>query len=193
MKNKIKNVNVAELIETYRRVLYYFFGFPDDSIGLNDLSESVSMSKTSTRLAVNHLTKEGFLKIEEIGKSLRISVTDRADPYFIIKKIPYNLQLVYESGILGAVYDKVPNAKAIILFGSYRWGTDSKISDIDIAVEITGEEEMKIDKIGVIQELGFRKNVQVNLHIFSRKKIDKRLFSNIANGIILEGFLEVSL
>ena len=39
--------------------------------------------------------------------------------------------------------------------------------------------------------IGYRKNVPVNVHVFSRNKIDLNLFANIANGIILEGFLEV--
>ena len=42
-----------------------------------------------------------------------------------------------------------------------------------------------------LEKLGFRTNVKVNLHIFSRNKIDLNLFANIANGIILSGFLEV--
>ena len=42
-----------------------------------------------------------------------------------------------------------------------------------------------------LEKLGFRKNVKVNIHIFSRNKIDLNLFTNIANGIVLDGLLEV--
>ena len=108
-----------------------------------------------------------------------------------MKKIPYNLQLLYESGIIGAVYNKIPNARAILLFGSYRWGTDNEKSDIDIAVEVLGNEEMRIEALGLIGQFGFRKKVKVNIHIFSRKRIDINLFTNIANGILLDGLLEV--
>ena len=42
-----------------------------------------------------------------------------------------------------------------------------------------------------MQALGYRKNIKVNLHVFSRKHIDLNVFANIANGIVLNGFLEV--
>jgi predicted nucleotidyltransferase len=187
---KLKKVNILELTEIYRRVLYYFFSFPQASMGLNDLSESVGASKTSVKSAIMRLAEEGFLKIEEVGNAWRISA-DPKDPFIITRKIPYNLQLVYESGIVGAVYNKIPNARAIILFGSYRWGTDNENSDLDIAVEVLDNKDMHIEPLGVIEQLGFRKNVKVNLHIFSRNKIDLNLFTNIANGILLDGILEV--
>ena len=191
---KLKNVNLTEIAEIYRRILYYFFSFPDVAIGLNDLSESISTSKTSAKIAVIDLIKEGFLKKEEIGKTWRITA-EQKHPFMITRKIPFNLQLIYESGIIEAVYAKAQakaqNAHSIILFGSYRYGTDNENSDIDIAVEVLDNKEMKIENLGIIEQLGFRKNVKVNLHIFSRNKIDLNLFTNISNGIILDGILEV--
>ncbi|MBI2151130.1 nucleotidyltransferase domain-containing protein, partial [Candidatus Woesearchaeota archaeon] len=153
---------------------------------------SIGSSKTSTKLTVNNLVKQGFIKKEVIGKTWILSV-DSSNKLMITKKIPHNLQLVYESGIIDAVYDKVPNAQVIILFGSYRWGTDNEKSDIDIAVEILNNENLKIETLGIIEQIGFRKKVTVNLHIFSRKKINLNLFTNIANGIVLDGLLEVHL
>lgn len=190
MKKKLKNVNLLEISETYRKVIYYFFSFPDHPIGLNDLSEQIGASKTSTKSAVTILVEEGFLKKEEVGNAWRISA-DPKNPFFIIKKIPYNLQLIYESGIIAAVYSKLPNARAIILFGSYRWGVDNEKSDIDIAVEVLDNEDMRIETLGLIEQFGSRRKVKVNIHIFSRNKIDLNLFTNIANGILLDGLLEV--
>lgn len=190
MKKKLKNVNLLEISQTYRKVIYYFFSFPDHPIGLNDLSEQIGASKTSTKSAVTILIEEGFLKKEEVGNAWRISA-DPKNPFFIIKKIPYNLQLIYESGIIAAVYSKLPNARAIILFGSYRWGVDNEKSDIDIAVEVLDNEDMRIETLGLIEQFGSRRKVKVNIHIFSRNKIDLNLFTNIANGILLDGLLEV--
>jgi hypothetical protein len=87
----------------------------------------------------------------------------------------------------------VPSAKAIILFGSYRKGDDTEQSDIDIAAEISGNELPKIIELGFLQNHGYRKDVRINLYIFSRNHVDINLFSNIANGIVLTGFLEVRL
>ena len=77
------------------------------------------------------------------------------------------------------------------IFGSYARNEQNEKSDIDIAVGVLGDEELRIRQLGIIPKLGYRNNVTVNLHIFSRNKIDLNLFVNIANGIILEGFLEV--
>ncbi len=176
--------------EAFKRVLSYCFSFPEQSIGLNSLSKKISSSKTSTKIAVLKLIKEGFLKKEEIGKAWWISVNQKHS-FITTRKIPYNLGLIYENGIVNEVYKKISNARAIILFGSYRWGTDNEKSDIDIAVEVLGNSGLRIETLRVIKEIGFRKNVKVNLHIFSRSKIDINLFNNIANGIVLDGLLEV--
>jgi len=190
MVTKLQNVPLLEVPESYRKVLSYFFSFPSRPLGLSSLSQQINSSKTSVKLAVNTLIKQGFLQKEEIGKAWRLSANPKSQ-LMITKKIPYNLQLVYESGLVNAVYQKIPNARAIILFGSYRWGTDNEKSDLDLAVEILDNKELKIEPLGVIGQFGLRKNVTVNLHLFSRNKIDLNLFTNIANGIVLDGLLEV--
>ena len=70
-------------------------------------------------------------------------------------------------------------------------GHRQRESDIDIAVEVLDNKDMRIEELGTIGRLSFRKNVKVNLHIFSRNKVDLNLFTNIANGILLDGLLEV--
>ena len=186
----IKRAGLLELSETCRRVLYYFFDRPDDATGLNSLAKIIKASKTSVREAVLLLERHGYIKKEAIGNAWRVYAWDTAGFYFTIQKIPYNLQLVYNSQILNNIYNKLPGAKAIILFGSYRYGTNNKNSDVDIAVEIAGNKDLQITELGAF-DLGFRKNVKVNLHIFSRNNIDLNLFTNIANGIVLGGLLEV--
>lgn len=179
-----------EPTEIYNKVLHYFFSFPQQPISLNELSIKIGSSKTAVKNVVMKLKKEGFLKIEAVGNAWRISAEPK-DPLMVTKKIPFNLELIYGSGIIAKVYNKVPQASAIILFGSYRWGTDDEKSDIDIGVEVLGNHAMKIEKLCVLEKIGYRKNVEVNMHIFSRSKIDLNLFTNIANGIILDGLLEV--
>ena len=184
------NAFLQKTSQSYRDVLHYFFSFPEQATSLNDLTRNVKRSKTSTKGAVIHLIKEGFLKKELIGNAWRISADTKND-FMITRKIPSNLGLLYEAGIVGKVYKKIPEARAIILFGSYRWGTDNEKSDIDIAVEVLGNQPLAIEKLCVFDTLGVIKNVIVNLHSFSRNKIDLNVFTNIANGIVLDGLLEV--
>ncbi len=189
-KTLLKNVNVDALERTLDKCLIWFYAHPRTKIGLTDLASNVNSSKTAAKQVVEFLIQIKFLNRDIIGKAWLLSANQKHS-YFITKKIPFNLNIIYESGILDEIYKKIPSTRAIILFGSYRWGTDVEESDIDIAVEVIDNHDLQIIQIGIIEQLGYRENVPVNMHIFSRNKIDLNLFANIANGIVLDGFLEV--
>lgn len=191
-KGILKNVTVDQLERTLDKCLVWFYAYPNSKIGLTELSSIINSSKTATKQVIEHLIAVQFINREIIGKAWLLS-SNTQHSYFITKKIPYNLSIIYESGIIDAIYKIVNSPRAIILFGSYRWGTDIDNSDIDIAVEVIDNKELEILKLGIIEQLGYRKNVSVNLHIFSRNKIDSNLFANIVNGIVLDGFLEARI
>ena len=194
MVKKLNKVNLIELNEKYQKVLYWFFSFPRRRFSLTNISKELKISKTNANIIINKLNKENLIKIEKIGKSWVIYLNNDYS-YLYKTKIGYNLMMIqkmlYDSEIIEEIHKIEPNYLSLILFGSYRKGDDNEESDIDIAVESGSGKELKVYELGVIPSFGFRKNVPVNLHIFSRNKIDINLFSNIANGIILEGFLEV--
>ncbi len=187
---QLRNVDLREDIEAYEKIINWFFSFPNIEMSLNDLSEELKISKTTANRIVMQLIGEDFLKKEVLGRIWRISCNQN-HPYFRTHRIGYNLNMVYDSGVLQEIYTQIPSPRVIVLFGSYRKGDDTEKSDIDIAVEVIGDEDVQIKELGKISKLGYRKNVTVNIHIFSRNKIDLNLFSNIANGIVLDGFLEV--
>ncbi len=190
MGKNLKEVSLKDLNEAYNKVINWFFSFPDKEMGLNDISEALKISKTNANRIVNQLVKEGFLNLQQIGRIWRISC-NKNHVYNYSRKIGYNLMMVYEAGIIEDIEKTIPHPRAIILFGSYRKGDDNEFSDIDIAVEVLDNQDLRIIRSGIFPQFGFRKNVTVNLHIFSRNKIDLNLFANIANGILLKGFLEV--
>lgn len=192
MAKKLKKIGLIGLNEAYNKVLFWFFSFPNKEMSLNDLSEELEIAKTTANRVVNRLVEEGFLKKEVLGRIWRISC-NRNHIYNYSRKVGYNLMMIYELGIISEIHEHelVQNPRAIVLFGSYRKGDDNEKSDIDIAVEVLDGKGLRIALLGIIQKFGFRKDVKVNLHIFSRNKIDLNLFSNIANGIVLDGFLEV--
>lgn len=189
MVKQIKKSSILEDADAFDKILHWFFSYPLSPVSLSDLSKQLDISKTTANRIVTQLVNENFLIKEVLGRIWRLSANQK-HPYFITRKIGYNLVLIYGSGIIDAIHERVSNARAIVLFGSYRKGDDTEKSDIDIAVEVLTDEEPQIIELGVI-ELGYRKNVPINLHVFSRNKVDLNLFANIANGIVLEGFLEV--
>ena len=188
-KTKIESQEL-ELNEAYRKCLSWFFSYPTKEMSLSGLALNLGISKTSTKRVVLKLVKEKFLIKEELGKIWRISCNQ--DHYYNkTLKVTSNLERIYLSNIIKKVNEIVPNSRSIILFGSYRKGDDNENSDIDIAVEVLDNEDLKIVQAGIISKFGYRKNVLVNLHIFSKNKIDLNLFANVSNGIVLQGFLEV--
>ena len=186
---KLKKVNLLEWNHAYLGVLYWFFAYPTKEFSLNDLTKLVGISKTTANQVVSTLSKEGFLKVESLGKVWRISC-NQENIFNYTRKVSYNLSLIYESGLIDEILTNIPNPRSIILFGSYRKGDDIETSDLDIAVETLDNENSKIIPFGEISQFGFRKNVSVNILKFSRNKIDLNLFSNLANGIVLYGYLE---
>ncbi len=188
-KHQRKAIDPVEEAQNFMRVLYWFFAYPDDPIGLNDLSKAVEIAKTTAKMMVKQLKNVGFLDVELIGKIWRIRCI-KEHTYNTTIKIPFNLDLVYASGIVQEIRQQFPGARSIILFGSYRNGDDTDKSDLDIGIEVIDDKELEIVEFPKIP-LGFRKSVPVKLHIFTRNKIDLNLFANIANGIVLDGFLEV--
>ena len=189
-KTTIKKTKILDLNEAYNKTLLWFFSYPNREISLSDLSENLEVSKTTANRVVNKLIDEGFLKLEVLGKIWRISV-NKDHIFNYSKKIGFNLQMLYESNIIEEIHKIIPNPKSLVLFGSYRKGDDTEESDIDLAVEITDNRELQILETKFKPYMGYRGEVPLKLHIFSRNKIDLNLFSNIANGIVIEGFLEV--
>lgn len=190
MVKRLDGVDMRELSEAYQKVLAWFFAFPQKEMSLNDLVEELSISKTTANRVVEALIEEGFLKRSILGRTWRLTC-DQRHVYNLSRKVPGNLQMIYESGVVAEIKRQLPSARAVVLFGSYRKGDDTEQSDIDIAVEVLDDDESRIIRFGVLQRLGYRTEVPVNLHVFSRNRVDLNLFANIANGIVLEGFLEV--
>ncbi len=178
-----------ETLTPYQKVLYWFFDYPYLPVSLSELSGKLHISKSTAYRIVSDLVDEGFLVMERVGRTWRITC-NISHPYNTTRKVPYHLQLILESSIIDRISDRFPGCTAIVLFGSYRKGDDIQSSDLDFAVEVPeyrGVKSLNFTRI----DLGFRKSVPVNLLVFSRDKIDLNLFANIANGIVLRGFLEV--
>lgn len=190
LKSKLQDLN-----EAYQKALLWFFSYPTEEISLTDMANNLDISKTTANKIVTALENEGFLVKKVFGKVWRISCNQQ-HIYNFSRKIAYNLTIIYESALIQAINDFIQaefkqNSRAIILFGSYRKGDDTEKSDIDIAVEILGNQSLSIREFRIFPKFEYRENVKINLLVFTRNNIDLNIFANIANGIVLEGFLEV--
>ena len=155
------------------KIIEVLFKYPEKEFSLSDLAKEA-----------------GLITIEKLSKIWRIK-SNQTNWLFIRSKIVYNLGFVYKSGLVEFLIEHFKNPKAILLFGSFRKGEDLTNSDIDIAIE--SNEIKDYQTMGLRELTEFEKIIgrKIQIHLFNREGIDDNLFNNIANGILLWGFLEV--
>ncbi|MDP3026314.1 MAG: nucleotidyltransferase domain-containing protein [Nanoarchaeota archaeon] len=179
-------------IETAKqRVMEFIFKYPDKEFSLSELAKQACVKKSNIGAILKELYDAGFIEITKLANLWRIKANQRSWTY-IRSKIVYNLNFVYQSGLVEFLIEHFKNPKSIILFGGFRKGEDISSSDIDIAVESEDKEyrSMGLRELVELEEAIGRK---IQIHLFNQKTIDKHVFSNIINGIVLWGFLELKL
>ncbi|MBI2129939.1 nucleotidyltransferase domain-containing protein [Candidatus Woesearchaeota archaeon] len=173
-----------------RKISEVLFRFPEKEFSLNDLAREASVAKANIGNILGSFQEAGLITIEKLTKIWRIKA-NQANLFYRRNKIVYNLAAAYNSGIVEFLVDYFKNPKALVLFGSFRKGEDLSNSDIDIAVESDEAKDYKIMELRELSEFEKIFGRKIQIHLFSRKNIDINVFNNIANGIVLWGFLEV--
>jgi predicted nucleotidyltransferase len=166
-----------------------FYMNPEREFSLSDLAKEARVSKPHVAPILDKLLRAGFLQITKLSNIWRIRA-DRQSLFFIRNKILFNLNFVYQSGIVEYLNEKYQNPKAILLFGSIRTGEDISSSDIDLAIELDSG-EYKTERLTELKNFETQIGRKIQIHLFSREDIDINVFNSIANGILLSGFLEV--
>jgi len=170
-----------------RRIAKVLFKQPEKEFSLSELAREAKVAKANIGNILRELEDGKVIIIEKLSKIWRIRANQTSTPYLRKKKV-YNLEFIYNSEIIDFLADYFKNPKAIILFGSFRSGEDISTSDIDIAVE---SEESKILRIKELKKFESIINRTIQIHLFDRNSVDANVFNNIANGIVLWGFLAV--
>ena len=174
-----------------QKILEVLFRWPEKEFSLTDLAKEARVAKVHAARIVNKLCKLYVIKVEKLSKIWRISAN--RDLFFIRKKMLNNLNLLFfGTDIVEFLNEHFKNPKAIVLFGSFRTGEDISTSDIDIAIE-TDTKEYNIIRLNELADMEKFLGRKIQLHLFDRKIIDVHVFNNIANGIVLSGFLEVGI
>jgi predicted nucleotidyltransferase len=179
--------------ETARnKVLEVLFKFSEKEFSLSELAKEAGVAKANIGKILEDLYNKQFIEIVKLTKIWRIKA-NRSNWYFIRSKIIYNLNFIYQSGLVEFLNEHFKNPKAIVLFGSFRRGEDISNSDIDIAIESEDVKEYETIKLNSLEEFEKIIGRSIQIHVFNRKNADLNVFNNIVNGIVLLGFLEVKL
>lgn len=172
------------------KVIEVLFKYPEKEFSLSDLAREAGVAKANIGNILEEFQEAGLISIEKLSKIWRIRA-NQTNWFYIRSKIVYNLNSLYRSGLVEFLVDYFKSPKAVVLFGSFRKGEDISNSDIDIAIE---SDEIKDYKIIGLRELSEFESItgrRIQVHLFNRENIDISIFNNIANGIVLWGFLEV--
>ena len=102
----------------------------------------------------------------------------------LIKRL-YNIYSLYDTGLIDFIKKYFEMPQAIILFGSYCDGTDMEKSDIDLAII------SKKRDIPDFKRFEAKLARKVNIHLIDIGKAEKEFKNSLANGITLEGFVEI--
>ena len=173
-----------------QKIINLFFASPTKEFTLNSVFTKAATSKSNAHIIIEQFVKKNLVQKATLGRVWKLKANLDSEQFRRLK-VAHNLQAIYQSALIEQIREKYPSARCIVLFGSYRKGDDVETSDLDIAVEIPGTKQMHIEEIKIINLFEHRKNVIIHVHIFSRHHVDLNVFSNIANGIVLDGFLEV--
>jgi len=173
-----------------QRVIALFAHFPDKEFSLSDVAKLTKVKKSNIGKMLNILYKEELIIITKLKNIWRIKA-NRDNLKFIKMKIIYNLNFIYQSGLVEFLVDSYKNPKAIILFGSFRNGEDNSESDMDIAILDNSFKEYQTFYMRELYEFEKEINRKIQVHLFNERLVDINVFNNIANGIVLWGFLEV--
>ena len=193
MKPKVTKKYLKLFIQNaLQRVLEVLFRYPEKEFSLSDLAKEAGVAKPHIGAILTSLEQLGFITITRLTKIWRIKANQQSGN-FIKSKIIYNLNFIYQSGLIEFLTEHFGNPKSIILFGSFRQGEDFSTSDIDLAIETDETEEYKTIELRILSDFEREIGRKIQIHLFTRKDIDVHVFNNIANGIVLSGFLEVKI
>jgi len=163
-----------------RLICETIFDDPKRDFFLRELAEESDVSPSTASRIVKELNQESILDVDNSG--IRMSIQAADNEKFKGLKQSYNLWKLSESSLIDNIEEEC-FPEAIVLFGSYSRGEDTKNSDIDIAIVNGRKFKHKKHNYSFNRELSFH---NVNLD-----EAGKNFIESLANGITMRGHLEI--
>ena len=172
------------------QILKHFIEEPEREFHIRELAKITKTAPTTATVYLEDFKKENLLEKSK-SRNVILFKANLENPLFKEIKKHYNIINILKSGLLEYLNEQLNYPEAIILFGSYAKGENTKNSDIDLFILTESKKEISLKQfeeklIPEIQLFIYNKKELNNL-----KKINKDLLNNILNGIKLSGFIEV--
>ena len=166
------------------KVLELFFDDPDSFFHIREIARRVKLHPNTVLHDVHLRVKDGLLIKRRTRAVVEVSANRDAPQYYSLKRL-YNLRQIYLSGVVDFLYKEYGAPEAMVLFGSYSRGEDTLRSDIDLAI-IT-KRSLNLD----VQPYEKLLKHTIQLHEIDLQKVGKNFITNLANGIVLKGYLNI--
>lgn len=166
------------------RALQLFFDDPEGVYHIREIARQTKLHPNMVLRDVALLKKEGLLITRETRAVVEVRA-NRENPLFIALKRINNIRALYLLGLVDEINKAYSAPEAIVLFGSYSRGEDTKKSDVDIAV-IT-KRQISFNTIKYSRML----KREIQILETDLQTASKDFITNLANGIILKGYLNL--
>jgi len=164
------------------KILALFFDKPLKGFQLREISKLTGIGLPSVKNYAEAMVEEGVLRKAQ-GQVFPYFIAEREGREFRLLRLAGMLRELDESELLAELEKMYPDC--IVLFGSAARGEDTEKSDIDLFVQAKekGIDLRRFEKLlGRPVKLMFEQSVQ---------KLPAELRNNLANGIVLRGYLKV--
>jgi len=166
------------------KVLDFFFANPTTKIHLRELARRIGLSPSGASKILKKLVAERLVE-KEASKAATFYQANLDNDLFIRYKKIANLQKILYSGLVEYLENEYKQPLCIVLFGSYAEGTDIERSDIDITVVTRFEKQLDLRRFEKLL------NRPINIMDVDLKTASSGFKNNLANGIVLSGYLDV--
>jgi predicted nucleotidyltransferase len=155
--------------KTRKAILQLYFSNPEKKYYLRELEKKLHYPVQNIRRELINLEKKGMFKKEREGKQLYYFLNKDSPLYNDIKNI-INKTIGIEMQLSGAL-SSLTGIKKAFIFGSFADGTEDALSDIDIMIIGSVNEESLIDKISKLED---KLDREINYHIYSVKEFNEK-------------------
>ncbi len=172
------------------KILENFMEEPEREFHIRELAKIVKVSPTTATSYLEDFKRENLLEKSKSRNVILYRANSQSSIFRETKKY-INILKILKSGLVEYLNRQLNYPEAIILFGSYARGENTKQSDIDLFVLTSSKREL------LLREYETKLGTNIQLFIYNRKEIqnmksnNKNLLNNILNGIKLSGFIEV--
>lgn len=173
------------------KVLKEIFNSYPDSLHIRLLARKTGLNQNTIINITNKLAEEKIITREKDNETNKVSIKgNRDNPMFLVRRKLFNIERVYESGIVDYLNDSL-HYPAIILFGSFAKAENRKGSDIDLFIISDDKTMPDISQFEERLGAGIEVFIHTKKEFNELKKTSKELINNVMNGFILSGYVEV--